>query len=232
MRHIMDRLVLFDIDKTLLVGSTLHYTALKNALSEVYGIKNPSPVKNMQGMTDLKIICETLLQENIDLETIKSRLDQCMEIMYLKYEDALQKQDLKVLEGVEQLLENLQEVGIPTGLVTGNMEAIAWLKLEKVGLKKYFHFGGFGDKIVKRSGLVKNAIKTSEQTLGKLNNGKIFLIGDTPRDIVGGQKVGVRTIGVATGDFSEEELAQAGADFIVKDLKDSEKLLKIILNSK
>ena len=118
------------------------------------------------------------------------------------------------------------------GLVTGNMEAIAWLKLQKVGLNKYFHFGGFGDKIVKRSGLVKNAIKASEQTFGKLNTENIFLIGDTPRDIVGGQKVGVKTIGVATGDFSEEELAQAGADFIVKDLKDSEKVLKIILEFK
>ena len=79
----MDRLVLFDIDKTLLVGSTVHYNALKNALSEVYGVKNPKPIKNMQGMTDLKIICETLSQENIDLNTIKSGLDQCMEIMYL-----------------------------------------------------------------------------------------------------------------------------------------------------
>jgi len=228
----MDRLVLFDIDKTLLVGSTVHYTALKNALSEVYGIKNPPPLKNMQGMTDLKIICETLLQENIDSETIKSGLDQCMEIMYLKYRDALQKQDLKILKGVKQLLENLQRVGIPLGLVTGNMEAIAWLKLEKVGLSKYFHFGGFGDKVIKRSGLVKNAIKASELTLGKVDNQNIFLIGDTPRDILGGQKVGVRTIGVATGDFSEEELVQAGADFIVKDLKDSEKVLKIIMEFK
>jgi phosphoglycolate phosphatase len=228
----MYRLVLFDIDKTLLVGSTIHYTALKNALSEVYGIANPAPVKNMQGMTDLKIICEILTQENMDLESIKLGLDKCMHIMYLKYKDALQEQDLKVLEGVKQLLENLQRVGIPTGLVTGNTEAIAWLKLEKVGLSKYFQFGGFGDKIVKRSDLVKNAIKFSEQTFGKLNNRNIFLIGDTPRDIVGGQKVGVNTIGVATGDFSVEELAQAGADFIVKDLKDSEKILNIILNSK
>ena len=228
----MDRLVLFDIDKTLLVGSTVHYTALKNALSEVYGIENPPPLNNMQGMTDRRIICEILLQENIDLKTIKSGLDQCMEIMYLKYRDALQKQDLKVFEGVKELLENLLRVGMPMGLVTGNTEDIAWLKLEKVGLDKYFHFGGFGDKIVKRSGLVKNAIKASEPTLGKLDNKKIFLIGDTPRDIVGGQKVGVRTIGVATGDFSEEELAQAGADFIVSDLKDSEKVLKIIMEFK
>ena len=115
----MNKLVLFDIDKTLLVGSTFHYTALKDALSEVYGIKNPKAVKKMQGMTDLKIICETLSQENMDLQTIKAGLDECMELMYLKFRDALQKNDLKVFDGVKILLENLQRLEIPMGLVTG-----------------------------------------------------------------------------------------------------------------
>jgi phosphoglycolate phosphatase-like HAD superfamily hydrolase len=226
----MDRLVLFDIDKTLLVGSPVHYTALKDALSDVYGIENPHVVQNMQGMTDLKIICETLSSENIDLLTIKSGLDECMELMYLKYKDALHKKDLKVLDGVEQLLENLQRLEIPMGLVTGNMEAIAWLKLEKVGLKGYFQFGGFGDKVLKRSSIVKNAVVASEESLGIIKRGNIFLVGDTPRDIIGGQKLGVRTIGVATGDFSRDELVHAGAEFIFDDLKDTDEILKIIVN--
>jgi phosphoglycolate phosphatase len=226
----MDRLVLFDIDKTLLVGSTFHYMALKEALSEVYGIDNPQPVANIQGMTDLKIICSILSQEDIDIETIKSGLDDCMELMCLKFKEVLQKNDLKVLDGVKQLLDNLQRHKIPMGLVTGNMEDIAWLKLEKVGLKKYFKFGGFGDKVLKRSVLVKNAIEASESSLGTLKMDNIFLVGDTPRDIVGGHKLGVRTIGVATGDFSREELSNAGAEFIFDDLKDTKKVLTIILN--
>jgi len=225
----MNRLVLFDIDKTILVGSTFHYTALKDALSEVYGIKNPKAVKKMQGMTDLKIICETLSQENMDLQTIKAGLDECMELMYLKFSDALQKNDLKVLDGVKILLENLQRLEIPMGLVTGNIEAIAWLKLEKVGLKKYFKFGGFGDKIIKRSGLVKNALDASANNLGIVKRENIFLVGDTPRDILGGQKFRVRTIGVATGDFSKEELILAGAEFVLEDLNDTKNILDIIL---
>lgn len=226
----MDRLVLFDIDKTLLVGSTFHYTALKNALSEVYGIENPPAVANMQGMTDLKIVCTTLSQENMDLKTIKLGLDKCMELMYLNFKEALQSKDLRVLDGVKILLENLQRLDVPMGLVTGNMEDIAWLKLGKVGLKEYFQFGGFGDKVLKRSGLVKNALEASEAKLGVIDKEKIFLVGDTPRDILGGQKLGVRTVGVATGDFSQEELVLAGAEFIFEDLKDTEKVLKIILN--
>jgi phosphoglycolate phosphatase len=226
----MDKLVLFDIDKTLLVGSKFHYTALKEALSKVYGIKNPSSVPNMQGMTDLKIICTSLALEKLDVDTIKSGLDECMNLMYLNFKIALQNKDLIVLDGVRPLLENLQRLEIPMGLVTGNMEAIAWLKLEKVGLKKYFKFGGFGDRVVKRSSLVKDAIAESEKSLGKINYKNIFLVGDTPRDILGGQKVGVKTIGVATGDFSNDELNHAGADFILDDLKETKTVLDIILN--
>ncbi len=228
----MDRLVLFDIDKTLLVGSTVHYTALKNAISEVYGIENPPSVANLQGMTDLKIICATLSQANIDLKTIKSGLDECMEIMYLKFKDALQRKDLKVLDGVKQLLENLQRLEIHMGLVTGNMEAIAYLKLKKVGLKDYFQFGGFGDVAMKRSSLVKKALEASDMSIGILKRENIFLVGDTPRDILGGHKLGVRTVGVATGDFSQDELIIAGADFVIENLKDTKKVMKIILNSK
>jgi len=227
----MDRLVLFDIDKTLLVGSRFHYNALKNALSEVYGIEYPKSIINMQGMTDLKIICTTLSMENIDLKTIKNGLDECMELMYQNYKITLQKNELTVLDGVNQLLEDLKHHRIPVGLVTGNMQAIAWLKLEKVGLDQYFQFGGFGDRVLKRSELVKNAIKDSQKTLGLIDKKNIFLIGDTPRDIIGGQKCDVNTIGVATGDFSVEELFTAGADYVIEDLKDTMRIMNIILNS-
>jgi len=227
----MDRLVLFDIDKTLIKGSSFHYTALKNALTEVYGIKNPPAVMNMQGMTDLKIICSTLSQENMDLKTIKLGLDKCIELMYLNFKEVLEKKDLIVLDGVRILLENLQSLTVPMGLVTGNIEDIAWLKLEKVDLKEYFQFGGFGDKVLKRSVLVKNALEASVAKVGIIDKEKIFLVGDTPRDILGGQKLGVRTVGVATGDFSKKELVIAGAEFIFEDLKDTKKVLNIIFTS-
>jgi len=227
----MDRLVLFDIDKTLIKGSSFHYTALKNALTEVYGIKNPPAVMNMQGMTDFKIICSTLSQENMDLKTIKLGLDKCIELMYLNFKEVLEKKDLIVLDGVRILLENLQSLNVPMGLVTGNIEDIAWLKLEKVDLKEYFQFGGFGDKVLKRSVLVKNALEASVAKVGVIDKEKIFLVGDTPRDILGGQKLGVRTVGVATGDFSKKELVIAGAEFIFEDLKDTKKVLNIIFTS-
>lgn len=226
----MNRLVLFDIDKTLLVGSSFHYTALKKALTQVYGIENPKSLTNMQGMTDLKIICTTLKNDNIDVKTIKSGLDECMDIMYENFKEALQMSNLKVLRGVKPLLEDLMEKEIPMGLVTGNMEAIAWLKLDKVGLKQYFQFGGFGDRVLKRSQLVENALEASRELGRLIDRGNVYLVGDTPRDIWGGQKVNVNTLGVATGDFSEQELIIAGADHVMKDLTDKDRIISIILN--
>ncbi len=115
------------------------------------------------------------------------------------------------------------------GLVTGNMEDIAWLKLDKVGLKNYFQFGGFGDDAMERISLVRQAIDEAEKFYGRLNRENIFVIGDTPRDIVSGQKSGVKTIAVATGDFSLHELQMMQPDFVLENLEDTTRLMNIIL---
>ena len=125
----LNKIVLFDIDKTLLMGSKVHFNALLRAVSEVYGIITPGKIKNLQGMTDLKIIYTILSMENIEMDTIRSGLNECMELMYLYFNESLQKEDLIVLNGVKDLLIDLQRHEIPTGLVTGNIASIAWLKL-------------------------------------------------------------------------------------------------------
>jgi phosphoglycolate phosphatase len=226
----MDKMVLFDIDKTLIVGSSCHYNALKTALTQVYGVENPKSLMNMQGMTDLKIICETLKNENIAVDTIKSGLEECMDVMYQNFKDALKISDLKVLKGVNSLLQEMKEYEIPMGLVTGNMEAIAWLKLGKVNLEEYFLFGGFGDRVLKRSGLVEKALEASKKLIGTIDKKNVYLVGDTPRDIWGGKKLDVNTLGVATGDFSEYELMDAGADYVVKDLTEKDKIFSLIFD--
>lgn len=226
----MDKLVLFDVDKTLIVGSRFHYNALKEALTQVYGIENPESLTNMQGMTDLKIICTTLQNENIPINIIKARLEECMRTMYENFRDALEISNLKVLKGVKPLLEDMQEHDIPMGLVTGNMEAIAWLKLDEVNLKQYFLFGGFGDRVLKRSGLVEKALEASNKLFGPIDRKNVYLVGDTPRDIIGGRKAEVKTLGVATGDFTEQELMDSGADYVVKDLTEKDRIFSIILN--
>lgn len=226
----MDRLVLFDIDKTLIVGSKVHYNALKRAISEVYRIDDPPSLKDLQGMTDLKIIYTTLIEENFDKKTIKSGLDECMKLMYLNFKDSLKNNDLTVLGGVIELLKEFKRLEIHMGLVTGNMESIAWLKMEKVGLKDYFEFGAFGDRAMERSSIVGRALELTNRRYGRFNKENIFLIGDTPRDILGGQKFGIHTVGVATGDFSYEKLKNSGAEYVFDNLEETEDIVKAILD--
>ena len=131
------------------------------------------------------------------------------------------------MDGVKDVLENLKQFGIPRGLVTGNIEQIAWLKLDKIGVKDYFGFGGFGNESADRSLLVRHAVERAGNIYGTFNKENVFVIGDTPRDILAGQKNGVKTVGVATGDFTVDELEATGADFVLQNLKDMKIILKI-----
>ncbi|KAF5083380.1 Pyrophosphatase PpaX [anaerobic digester metagenome] len=226
-----NNLILFDIDKTLLVGSHFHYMAMKHAVLDVYGIENPKSVENLQGMTDLQILCNILSQEDLDRGIIKAGINECMDKMASYFQDNLFKENLIPLAGAKNVLENLKMMGIPTGLVTGNMEPIAWLKLGKVGLREYFKFGGFGNEAAQRNVVVKLALQRAEDIYGVFDRKNVFVVGDTPRDILAGQKSGVRTVGVATGDFTVDELESAGADFVLEDLEDTGGILKIASES-
>ncbi|AEG17133.1 HAD family hydrolase [Methanobacterium paludis] len=223
----MKHLALFDIDKTLLVGSHFHYLAMKQAVKNVYGVENPGHVPNLQGMTDLQILYATLSQEGLKQETIDGGIDECMNDMVTYFRKNVIKENIICLDGVKDVLENLKQFGIPRGLVTGNIEQIAWLKLEKIRVKDYFGFGGFGNESADRSLLVRHAVERAGNIYGTFNKENVFVIGDTPRDILAGQKNGVRTVGVATGDFTVDELEATGADFVLQNLKDMKIILKI-----
>jgi phosphoglycolate phosphatase len=223
----MKHLTLFDIDKTLLVGSHFHYLAMKQAVKNVYGVENPGHVPNLQGMTDLQILYATLSQEGLKQETIDEGIDECMNDMVTYFGKNVMKENIICLDGVKDVLENLKQFGVPRGLVTGNLEPIAWLKLDRIGVKDYFGFGGFGNESADRSLLVRHAVERAGNIYGTFNKENVFVIGDTPRDILAGQKNGVKTVGVATGDFTVEELEATGADFVLQNLKDMKIILKI-----
>lgn len=223
----MKNLVLFDIDKTLLVGSHFHYLAMKQALKDVYGIENPRPLPNLQGMTDLQILQATLSQEGVDQETIDKGIDACMAEMVTYFRENIMKEHIICLDGVKDVLGSLEQFKVPMGLVTGNLEPIAWLKLDRIGIKNYFGFGGFGNESADRSLLVRHAVERAEAIYGNFSRRNVFVIGDTPRDVLAGQKNGVKTVGVATGDFSVNELETTGADFVLESFKDTRVLLKI-----
>jgi len=225
----MNKLVLFDIDKTLIKSSEVKdKIAFPGAFKKVYGIDTNINVINHHGMTDQQIIIEVLKKKGLDEHTIKARLEECMDVMIEIFNKHNHQDKVVVLDGAKELLEELNKNNILMGLVTGNLEEIAKGKLKKIGLNKYFKVGGFGSDGINRTNLVRLAIKKAEDNFNFEFNNNVFLFGDAIQDIKSGKEAGIKTIGVTTGIYSEEQLKDAGADFVVENLKDKDEILRII----
>jgi len=226
----MNKLVLFDIDKTLIKGSKMKdKIAFPEAFKRVYGIDTSIDIVNHSGMTDQQIIIEVLKKNGLDEQTIRSKLEECMKIMIETFNEHIKEEEIVILDGVQELLEELNRRNVLMGLVTGNLESIARGELKKAGLNRYFKVGGFGSDDINRTNLVKLAIKRAEENFDFKFNKNVFIFGDAPQDMKAGKEAGARTIGVTTGIYLEEKLKNAGADFILKNLKDINKVLEIIL---
>lgn len=224
-----NKLALFDIDGTLMKGSRLKdEIALPAAIEKTYGLKADIDVINRHGMTDPLIIIEVLKKHGLDEKAILPKLERCERALARIFEENVERDEFGVFPGVKESLGKLEKRGVLLGLVTGNLEQIARLEMEKIGLNHYFRLGGFGSDSGNRTELVKLAIKRARENFG-FDGGDVFLFGDTPRDIKAGLEAKVKTVGVATGIYSMKELKAANADFVLENLKDADRVLKIVL---
>jgi phosphoglycolate phosphatase len=220
-------LILFDIDGTLVLGARCHYKAFFEAIKKFYGMEDDISGINYAGKTDPQILREVLRLGGLNEEEIEENFQVCLDFMAHYYLKNVNHENVRSLEGVNDLLKELQRRKVLLGLVTGNLESIAYAKLGKVGLDGYFPFGGFGSDHSNRSFLVKKALKQAQNQYGY--NGKhTFVIGDTPRDIKAAKASNLLTIGVATGRYSKEELENCGADYVLNNLKNKDKILEIL----
>ena len=111
------------------------------------------------------------------------------------------------------------EAGVLLGLVTGNIEAAAHIKLARAGLNRFFSFGGYGSDSNQRAELTRRALERGKLVSGGvLSDGSAISVGDTPRDVAAGHGAGIEVVGVATGNFSVEELRQAGANWAIPEV--------------
>ncbi len=223
----MNKLILFDVDYTLINGLNGHKQAFIVAFEKVYGIKTNIDIIEHYGMTDQEIIIKVLLKNKLERKEIFTKLEKCMKEMESVFKKLVDNDEIILLPGVKETLRHLTDYDVGIGLITGNLEVIAREKLNKAGISSYFKFGGFGSDNLKRSNLVKIAIERAKK-IYQCEFNDIFIIGDTPRDIRAGEEAGVKTIGVATGDYSKNQLKKAGANFVLESLNEREKLIRII----
>jgi phosphoglycolate phosphatase-like HAD superfamily hydrolase len=216
------KLLLFDIDQTLINTGGAGLRALDHACKKLLGIEKAMDGISPHGKTDPAIVREILSVRLGSDAGMNGRLESILEsYIFFLQEEVQTSTAYRVLPGILSLLEEFSvRTGIALGLATGNIELGARIKLQRGDLNRFFEVGGFGSDSENRTELVrKGAEKASARNGIRFKPSDVFVIGDTPLDIDAGRAAGFNTVGVATGSYSVDQLIASGATFAVTDLE-------------
>jgi phosphoglycolate phosphatase-like HAD superfamily hydrolase len=227
------RLVLFDIDGTILWTDGAGRRAVFQALEEHFGKSGPGEHR-FDGKTDPQIVRELMRHAGVPDTDIDARLDEVLDryLALLRDELSSVEHGQHVFPGVRELLDTLEaRDDVVLGLLTGNIRHGAHAKLSAVGIDPArFLIGAFGSDHHERPELPEIARLRAEEILGHAVSGRdLVVIGDTPADVECGVSIGARAIGVATGRYSVEELRARGAAAVFADLTDTAAVVNAIL---
>jgi phosphoglycolate phosphatase-like HAD superfamily hydrolase len=206
--------VLFDIDGTLLVTGGAGGNAWQRAFRELHGVDANVAEHTDAGMTDPEIAA-IVFREVIGREGSQEERAKAI-AAYLRHlpDTVAESPGYRVMPGVTALLDRLIDGGALLGLVTGNIEAAAHIKLSRAGLNRFFSFGGYGSDSADRVEVTRQALRRGELVSGgSLDGGGCVAVGDTPRDVSAGHGAELKVVGVATGSYTVDELREAGADW-------------------
>jgi len=214
----LTRLLLFDIDNTLLYTGGAGSHAMTVALQEMFGVTDGFAKVEFSGRTDLYILSEGLRQHGIN-DGHNAHLDEFLQRYYGHLRHTLGEREGHLMPGFPQLLEVLsQRNGVRVGLATGNFSEAAWMKLEHYGIRQYFSGdGAFGEESLDRSEMVRMGI---ERFADGVSPGDILIIGDTPHDVSSALDNGLGAVGVATGNYKVDQLRDSGAQMVFEDFAD------------
>jgi len=254
-----DRLVLFDIDCTLIDPHGAGGRAMMRAIRDVYGVDGELGDYTFHGRTDPGIIHDLAelwsasdpeavlgryagetqprvvhdLAERLGTppQRIDARMDECIARYLRLLEGEIGSDEVTVLPGIKELVTALAvDRRALLGLLTGNVEGGARLKLQPTGLYGLFKVGAYGSDSALRADLPAVAVARAERLTGRRFAGKeVVVIGDTPADVECGAALGVKTIAVATGRHSLGELAAHTPDHLFADLSDWRTVYEAIL---
>lgn len=225
----MRTLILFDIDGTLVAGGPAR-EAFHHALLDVFGTAGDIDQSDFSGKTDPQIARELLHGAGLAHDRIDAGLPSLFARYVAELERRLGSHPMRVLPGVRELLDALGDPGdVALGLVTGNVAAGADLKLGSARLREHFAIGGYGSDSEVRDDLPPVALsRAARRWAVEFEPHRVWVVGDTPRDVGCARAHGLRSLAVATGRYSGDELAAAGAEQVVESLGPTDAIVELL----
>jgi phosphoglycolate phosphatase len=220
---------LFDVDKTLVDSRGAGVRAMTLAFAQLFAIDQGFKGIGFTGRTDTAIFRDAVGVHNLDGD-FATLLTRFQESYYSILPRTLAEVQAYVLPGVREVLAGLQAAPEAfLGLATGNFREAARLKLEPLGLYEFFLAGGYADDSEDRAELVAIAIERLAEVSGGHGPREAYVIGDTPLDIDAAHANGARSVAVATGFFTVEQLTAAGAGLVFPDFSSWQVVLDALL---
>jgi phosphoglycolate phosphatase-like HAD superfamily hydrolase len=227
----MSKIILFDIDGTLVLTGGAGMRALNRACEETTGLSDAFADVPVAGRTDRIILSDAMSKAGRELDDQLFSALRSRYIQLLREEIQVPGRGVKaILPGVRELLDVLAaRDDVFLGLVTGNFEEGARIKLEYFDLWRYFRCGAYGEDAADRNDLVPFAWRRALEcglNAGHVDN--VFVVGDTPHDVACAHAAGATPIAVATGSFTADQLRKAGAREVFSDLRDTRGFVSLL----
>jgi phosphoglycolate phosphatase-like HAD superfamily hydrolase len=221
------RLFLFDIDGTLVSVRGAGRTAFARALEQTYGTTGTIERYDFRGRTDLRIVHDLMTEAGLDLERIRARVDDCFQAYTRELTQIIgDGSRVQVLPGVAEVVRRLgARPDAVVGLLTGNIEAGARIKLEPTGLWPFFRVAAYGGDDADRLRLPAIARERARALGHDFTFDRITIIGDTPLDVACARGCGAVAVAVATGQYPADELATCRPDLLFSDFADAERVV-------
>ncbi len=222
----MDKLVLFDVNETLIRDTKDVSEYVSESIRNIYGTLVDVDLSKYPGMTSQEIAEAVLLENGMPKEEIEQKLVRYTEDLFYSYYNVAGHDRQILLDGAKELLEELFKRGALIGMATGESEKTARFRLEKTGLSNYFKFGAFAKDGKSATEILSKALDRAKNEFAF--SGTAAMVCSYPSFISAAKSLGIKSAGLANGKFSEVELKNAGADVLIKSLKDRGKVVKLL----
>lgn len=217
------KLVLFDIDGTLVDSGKQPRRAFAEAMLEVYGETGDIYHHDFSGKTDPRIMLDLLSEVGFTRDDVIRWLPSARDAYLDRLDEYLHRDHMRLLPGLPALLDVLAaRKDVALGLLTGNFERGARIKLSRFGIEGYFRFGSYGDEQFDRNDLPPVALDRAHALLGRrFDPADALIVGDSLRDVECAQAHGLKVLAVSTGWTPPGKLAAANPDWLIDSLEDA-----------